>query len=418
MKSSFLTFVLTTQSALAFPWVAEQAGVNSRLFNRQQPGGNNPGGAANCPFNEVHIPAAPITPEFPYNYAKNGIKGRETGGYQVPATGDTAHQFIAPGPKDIRGPCPGLNAAANHGFLARDGIVTFNELVDAQQNVYNVGYDLANLLALLGLTLTDGDALTMKLSIGCDATTRTSFNPILTGSQPGLDGHNKFEADTSLTRNDFFLAGGDNFSFNSTLFKMMTDTTGRLYNRNNLAKYRQERYLQSRRDNPNFYFGPLSLLLFGASSFLYELMPNGNRGYVPDFETISSFFGANDNGDGTYSFTAERIPPNWTNRVKPYTNSDVTREILAQYLLYPVLFGGATGNGGFNLINFGGSIKDGNLVAVPGTKETACLLYQLATQSVPSSLNGVITPTVDAIGLITKTIGADLTNIGCPLPLT
>jgi hypothetical protein len=32
----------------------------------------------------------------------------------VPAPGDTAHQYVAPGPNDIRGPCPGLNAAANH----------------------------------------------------------------------------------------------------------------------------------------------------------------------------------------------------------------------------------------------------------------------------------------------------------------
>lgn len=106
-----------------------------------------------------------------------------------------------------------MNTAANHNFLAHDGIVTFNELVDAQQNVYNVGYELAVLLAALGLTLTDGDVVTEKLSIGCDATTRTSFSPVLTGNEPGLDGHNKFEADTSLTRDDFFTGDGDNFSF-------------------------------------------------------------------------------------------------------------------------------------------------------------------------------------------------------------
>jgi hypothetical protein len=27
----------------------------------------------------------------------------------------------APGPGDIRGPCPGLNTLANHGFLPRNG---------------------------------------------------------------------------------------------------------------------------------------------------------------------------------------------------------------------------------------------------------------------------------------------------------
>lgn len=34
------------------------------------------------------------------------------------------HPFLAPGPGDRRGECPGLNAAANHGFLPRNGIPT------------------------------------------------------------------------------------------------------------------------------------------------------------------------------------------------------------------------------------------------------------------------------------------------------
>ena len=32
-----------------------------------------------------------------------------------------AGDWQQPGPNDIRGPCPGLNALANHGFLPRDG---------------------------------------------------------------------------------------------------------------------------------------------------------------------------------------------------------------------------------------------------------------------------------------------------------
>lgn len=84
----------------------------------------------------------------------------------------------------------GLNTAANHGFLARDGIVTFAELTDAQQNVYGVGYDLAILLAVFGVEL-DGDPFTNKLSIGCDATPRTATPGL--GPELGLDGHNKFE---------------------------------------------------------------------------------------------------------------------------------------------------------------------------------------------------------------------------------
>ena len=74
-------------------------------------------------------------------------------------------------------------------FLSHDGITTFEELVDAQQNLYNVGYDLAVLLATLGVGL-DGDPITGKLSIGCDATERTSATGSLFGEELGLNGHN------------------------------------------------------------------------------------------------------------------------------------------------------------------------------------------------------------------------------------
>ncbi|KAF7193916.1 Aromatic peroxygenase [Pseudocercospora fuligena] len=422
------TFVVASllAGASAFPFVMDMPGVDSRMIQaerrrvRRQQEGSGPGSAAQCPFNANHKPANPVTSQYPYNNAKNGVKGNEKGGYQVPAPGDTAHQFVAPDyTKDIRGPCPGLNVAANHNFLAHDGIVTYNELVDAQQNVYNVGYDLANLLALLGLTLTDGDLVTEKLSIGCDATTRTSVNPALTGSEPGLDGHNKFEADTSLTRNDFFTGKGDNFKFNGTLFGQMTKTTGGNYDLQGLAQYRYDRYQDSLKNNPNFYFGPLSLLLFGAASFLYELMPSGTHGYAPDYATISSFFGATKNSDGTYSFNGkEQLPPNWTNRVDPYDNNKVTQEILKMYLLKPVLFGGNTADGSFDAINFG-AIKNGSIPVDIDAKTTSCLLYQLATQSVPSYLNGVITPTVDALAFVaTKLSGTSFANLGCPQPLT
>lgn len=424
MKNAVVLSLLTA-SASAFPWVANMPGVDSSMLAgykeakmKRQQTGTGAGGPATCPNNPVHKGAAPYNPAYPYNGAKNGLPGKGVGGYQVPAPGDTAHAFVAPGPNDIRGPCPGLNVAANHNFLSHDGITTFSELVDAQQNIYNVGYDLATLLAALGLTLTDGDLVTEKLSIGCDATTRTSFNPALTGSEPGLDGHNKFEADTSLTRNDYFTHNGDNFSFNGTLFGMMQKTCNGNFNRDNLAKYRKQRYDQSLAENQNFYFGPLSLLLFGASSFLYELMPSGTRGYQPDLETISSFFGAKDNGDGTYSFNnQEKIPDNWTNRVAPYTNELVTAEILAQYLEYPVLFGGNTASGSFDAINFG-SIQNGKISASISAKDTSCLLYQLATQSVPSYLNGVITPTVDALTFIATKLDPSFKNLGCPIALT
>lgn len=37
---------------------------------------------------------------------------------------DGEYAFVAPTKSDIRGPCPGLNAAANHGYLPHNGLAT------------------------------------------------------------------------------------------------------------------------------------------------------------------------------------------------------------------------------------------------------------------------------------------------------
>ena len=52
-----------------------------------------------------------------------------------------------------------------------------------------MGWDLAVFLAALGVAL-DGDVGTEKLSIGCDATSRTSGLLDLLGDELGLNGHN------------------------------------------------------------------------------------------------------------------------------------------------------------------------------------------------------------------------------------
>jgi hypothetical protein len=39
----------------------------------------------------------------------------------------SGHEFQSPGSGDLRGQCPGLNAASNHGFLPRNGIVNTDQ---------------------------------------------------------------------------------------------------------------------------------------------------------------------------------------------------------------------------------------------------------------------------------------------------
>ncbi len=224
----------------------------------------------------------------------------------------------------------------------------------------------------------------------------------------------KFESDTSLTRNDYFLANGDDYSFNGTLFGYMQNTCTGKFNRDNLALYRYRRYQQSLAENGNFYYGPKSLLLYGAASFLYELFPSGGNLGTPDLATMKSFFGAADDGNGGYRFNnQERIPPNWYNRKAPYTLVDVTAEITAQYLEHPVLFGGNLGPNNFNALGTFGPIKNGKL----DTAGTLCLIYQLATENVPSSLSTVLELPLTVVGWAAGKLNPVYQNFGCPLKI-
>jgi hypothetical protein len=40
-----------------------------------------------------------------------------------------AHAFVPPGPNDLRGPCPGLNAMANHAYIPHNGVATITEFI-------------------------------------------------------------------------------------------------------------------------------------------------------------------------------------------------------------------------------------------------------------------------------------------------
>ena len=54
----------------------------------------------------------------------------------IDVTGE--HKWVAPGPGDIRGPCPGLNALANHGYFPHNGIVPLTVGATATNQVYGM----------------------------------------------------------------------------------------------------------------------------------------------------------------------------------------------------------------------------------------------------------------------------------------
>ena len=98
----------------------------------------------------------------------------------------SGHEWQAPGPNDLRGPCPGLNAFANHGFIPKNGYATIGQFVEATERVVGMSADLAGFLALYGAVI-DGSGT--GWSIG--GTPPASLEYPLGGGNGISNSHNK-----------------------------------------------------------------------------------------------------------------------------------------------------------------------------------------------------------------------------------
>jgi hypothetical protein len=167
---------------------------------------------------------------------------------------DAAHPFHPLQPGDIRGPCPGLNTLASHGYIPRNGVATPAQIINAVQNGFNMGNDLA-IFVTYAAFLVNGNPITNLMSIG-GKTPLTGPDPPAPASVAGLQTHNVFEGDTSMTRDDAFF--GDNHNFDETLFDQFSNFStvfgGGEYNLTVAAELRNQRFLQSMATDPEFSF--------------------------------------------------------------------------------------------------------------------------------------------------------------------
>ncbi|ORY67524.1 Chloroperoxidase [Pseudomassariella vexata] len=126
----------------------------------------------------------------------------------ISAVSETTNPFQLPGTGDVRSPCPGLNALANHGLLPRNG----------------KGIDLAILSAgtLAGFNLGQ-DAATL---VGTQALASSATGNASTFDLDNLNEHDPqvIEHDGSMSRTDSFW--GDNHSFNQEAWDRTLSTWG------------------------------------------------------------------------------------------------------------------------------------------------------------------------------------------------
>nr|POF13018.1 chloroperoxidase [Quercus suber] len=127
------------------------------------------------------------------------------------------HPYIGPGPTDSRGPCPGLNTLANHGYISRDGRnIERQSIIDAFRDQFGIDQSCINI------------ALSNALTV-CEYVTGASCGTTLKNLSLLAEPH-AFEHDHSFSREDYkmrYLANADDHSdnrnFNRTIFQTSLD---------------------------------------------------------------------------------------------------------------------------------------------------------------------------------------------------
>ncbi|KAF2849046.1 hypothetical protein T440DRAFT_400254 [Plenodomus tracheiphilus IPT5] len=333
------------------------------------------------------------------------------------------YPFKAPGSTDQRGPCPGLNTLANHGYIPHNGIATIGQIQAGTQAVFNMGSDLSALLSTGG-AIDGGDVLSTKMSIGGPDSRVGVLNGALNsllGTPSGISGHGKFnEGDASATRLDFYLQG-DNISFRPELFKQLHQQAlakgNGTYSVEAIKEHFKNRYAASKSANKQFYFNlPSAAVVMGAYYFIPGFLSNGTigAGGIANEASITSFYGAKPkkanawhDPDLEYTHVPERIPEQgWYRRKTPMTIAEAVGGILDVYLdAKPAL---------------GGSGADQSWVAGPvdipnNPQALSCFLYNAIYANFPSELFNSVALVEKLVNLLSTTLVPGYKALGCQI---
>ncbi|KAF2133984.1 Cloroperoxidase [Dothidotthia symphoricarpi CBS 119687] len=379
------------EAAAADPAVQARAEEMAKLLAKRQAGA----GAATAIFEPVPI----------FNASAQKIN-------VGPGSGN---EYMAPSSSDLRGPCPGLNAFANHGFLPRDGYATVQQFVDTTMKVVGMGPLLSLFLSTLGATI-DGDLTSWSIA-GTPTLAQGGVTGVLANGLVGS--HNKYEGDASPTRPDLYQVGNNYKTVTQQFQELIDYSPGGVVTLESLTSFRSHRFDTQIANNPYFFNGPFSGVLVqpAAYTFIFRFMANHsaeNPTGLLSHEVIQSWFGVQGQS-GSYNAVqgTERIPLNWYKRAVeyPYDVGYFLADVINAAALHPKFLdiGGNTGTTnsftGVDATNLTGGIFNG--ATLLQGNNLGCFLYQLSAQAKPDILLNVLDQLTSAIGNI---IG----SLGCP----
>jgi len=338
-----------------------------------------------------------------------------------------AHAFVPPGPNDLRGPCPGLNAMANHNYIPHNGVATITQFTQGTYDVFGMGLDLGAFLAVYGAVF-DGDLTSWSIGGPPSAGLLSSIG--LLGTPQGISGsHNKYEADVSPTRGDLYEYGNDYKLIMSQWEDLYSSPLGpNGYDLTTLTPFRAKRFQQSIDNNPHFFNGPFSGVLVqpAAYTFIYRFMSNKSSEYPEGYlngDVLKSFFSITEDAQGKFTYTEgnEKIPDNWYKRAigDEYTIPYFNIDLLAAALEYPQFLdiGGNTGEvdtfTGVDAQDLTGGVF--NAATLAQGDNAMCLAYQFAQQAAPDILKGLFSSLTKPLTQLSEAVGnAAAAAGGCP----
>ncbi|KAJ7583046.1 Chloroperoxidase [Mycena floridula] len=279
----------------------------------------------------------PVALAFPRMFARDGatptleIRDGQTGTPivvppQAAETGlkpipDADHPFIAPGPDDQRGPA--MNTLANHGYIPRNGVGSFEEIHIGMMEAFNLDTTLAATF-LANNMLARGNLFINKVSIGGVSPLVPPYPGEIDGPETGgIAKHGRFEGDASMTRADAFI--GDNRNFQENLFDMDLvplrqfgdngpDGNNTVFNVQTLVAMKIQNIQADQAANPEFDFSAHRLNAAYGGVFA-----NGTTTQATE-AIITSFF------------RDQRFPENWFRAAAPVTgamNAVIAAQIVA-----------------------------------------------------------------------------------------
>ncbi|KAI0425471.1 Chloroperoxidase [Xylaria sp. FL1042] len=343
------------------------------------------------------------------------------------------HAFRAPDFEngDQRGPCPGLNALANHGYIPHDGVVSLLEVIEQANTVFGMSIDLVGILAGVA-TLYVGTPLSLNPGFSIGGMSSKTENILgnlfgLLGKPRGLDGtHNTIESDSSATRNDLYDTGNAH-TMNLTLFQKMSEfADDGFITMDDLADRAVERFYESIATNPTFYYGPYTgtIARNAGYAFMGRFLSNHTKEYPRgghlSKEVMCSFFGVyEENGKQVYKEGHERIPENWYRLAVDYSLTDYNLDLVSWVIKHPVLLsiGGNQGKvntfAGLDIANLTGGVL--NAASLLEGNNLVCFVLTVLKTFVPSSLtSSVLASLGPVLKLLDDLLLHPLLDLSCP----